>query len=975
MKASKAFVWGCCLAGIFNVAALGAETAFMPAGASAVHWIDGNEIILEGGGQKVFLEIYVGNWDPDLDGSPKLRAWQAKIDSTGYSSALRGTLTPWNPACATDGDCEALMGSLGHPWGTAKGGCGAIGWPDGECIPAWIDNSRTDYVFAELGEQSAVDVSTLDYRYGSTLTSSPIADPGTPRYAGTLALDVPLGAMGTFTVGFQSEGTNMQDENGVYITPLTLAPALITIACETNSDCDDGSLCTMDSCEQISPDYKTCSNVNNYDDAVYCCNPADGTLTEIDDQNDCTDDQCHPEDGSVTHEFLPNGTDCDDGDACNIGETCQSGLCTGGSPPDCSRAGDECNTAHCDPLGEEGNCDILTPVEDGTDCDDADACNVGEACYGGACAGGSPPDCSGFGDQCNTASCDPFGDDGNCNIVTQKPEETPCDDEDRCNVGETCQVGVCTGGSPPDCSGAGDQCNTASCDPGGAEGNCDTLTPLLEGTPCDDGDPCTGTGRPGIGFDACDGEGDCFGVWDPECNDDCEFAIEVHEGTSTGNNHNRGPDDAEASCQLDSNNDVWFVYTPICNGTIFVSTTGSQFTPSNDPVLSVWDACPDDGGSEIACDDDSGVDLHSALTFTAAPGATYWIRVAGFEDNTGDIALNISTVDGCLIDGACYPADTVNPENECQACIPEVSTSTWSPKLEGAPCGNPIDTDCDSPDACDGAGVCESNPKPDGTECSDDGIECTFDVCEAGSCTHPPKPAGTACGDDTNTQCDDPDTCDGAGGCLDNHEPDGTTCDDEDPCTGNDVCNTGHCVGTPPLAPIVEAQGGRQVFVTAQSNGAPDPVALLLTSPDWPCLSKYIDANGQLVTGPVFQMPSDWDTVIVKGVDIVPSSTYNVATECGAHLSAPGSDTTWVWGDVAGRFIGGAWMPGDGLVDIYDFMAIKEGFQHLDTAPPVEWTDLHPCVPGPDGVINISDITYVMDAFRGFLYPCPVPCP
>ncbi|UCC30747.1 MAG: hypothetical protein JSU86_00420, partial [Phycisphaerales bacterium] len=679
--------------------------------------------------------------------------------------------------------------------------------------------------------------------------------------------------------------------------------------------------------------------------------------------------------GEVSHDPVENNTPCDDGDPCNVDEACQGGVCTGGDPPDCSRAGDECNRAQCDPLGEEGNCDILTPVEDGTDCDDEDACSVGEACFEGNCTGGIPPDCSGFGDQCNTVSCDPLGDEGNCDVVTQKPDGTPCDDEDACNVGETCQAGICTGGGPPDCSEAGDQCNTASCDTVGEEGNCDTMTPLAEGTPCDDGDPCTGTGRPGIGTDACDGAGECFGTWDPQCNDDCQFAIEVHEGTAEGGNDNRGPDDAEASCQLDSNNDVWFVYTPICSGTIFVSTTGSVFTPSNDPVLSVWDACPDDQGIEIACDDDSGVELQAALTFTAAPGATYWLRVAGFEDNTGEIRLNISTVDDCLIDGACYPADTVNPQNECEACIPEVSASTWSPKSEGTACGSPLDTECDSPDACDGAGVCESNPKPDETECSDDGRECTRDVCAAGICAHPPKLAGTACGDDTDTQCDDPDTCDGAGDCLDNHLPDGTTCDDEDPCTGNDVCDTGQCVGTPPLPPVVEALGGRHLSVTAQPNAAPDPVALLLTSPDWTCLSKYIDVDGWLVLDPVYQMPNDWGTVIVKGVDIVPSSTYNVAAECGAHLSAPGSDTTWVWGDVVGRFIDGAWTPGNGVVDIRDFTAMVEGFQHLDTAPPIEWTDLHPCIPGPDGVINIPDMTYVVDAFKGFPYPCPGPCP
>jgi hypothetical protein len=488
-------------------------------------------------------------------------------------------------------------------------------------------------------------------------------------------------------------------------------------------------------------------------------------------------------------------------------------------------------------------------------------------------------------------------------------------------------------------------------------------------------------------------------------NDDCQFAVTVTEGTNYGNNDNMGPDGAEASCQEDTNNDVWFVYQPVCAATIFVSTTGSEFAPINDPVLSVWDACPGDDGNEIVCDDDSGDELHAALTFLAAPGATYWIRVAGFENNTGNIVLNISTVDMCLIDGECYLAEVVNPTNECAACIPEVSTTSWSPRWEGTPCGDPTETECDNPDACDGMGVCEDNFKTDGTECTDDGVECTFDVCLTGVCSHPPRPQGTACGDGADTECDNPDTCDGAGACLVNFEPittpcgdpddsqcdhpdycdgagvcdtqfepDGTPCDDTDVCTGGDECIAGLCEGTPlPQAPIVEALGSRYLEVTAQPAGSPAPVALRLTSPDWLCLVKYISYGGVLVDTPVYQVPDDWGTVLVSGMEIVPSSTYEVTAECGAYRSAPGSDTTAKWGDVVGDFTGGAWSPPNGVVNFNDINATVDAFKGLPTAPPRFWVDLFPCT--PDGIINFNDIYTVVDAFKGYPYPCPVPCP
>ncbi|MCZ6651961.1 MAG: hypothetical protein O7D91_02915, partial [Planctomycetota bacterium] len=106
--------------------------------------------------------------------------------------------------------------------------------------------------------------------------------------------------------------------------------------------------------------------------------------------------------------------ECDDGDACTD-DTCVDGGCVH-TPVDCSGAGDQCNTASCDPNGVEGNCDILTPVANGTPCSDGDACTENDQCTAGSC-GGAAVDCSRAGDQCNTASCDPNGAEGNCDIL------------------------------------------------------------------------------------------------------------------------------------------------------------------------------------------------------------------------------------------------------------------------------------------------------------------------------------------------------------------------------------------------------------------------------------------------------------------------------------------------------------------------------------------------------------------------------
>ena len=193
---------------------------------------------------------------------------------------------------------------------------------------------------------------------------------------------------------------------------------------------------------------------------------------------------------------INEGLACDDGLACNEGETCQIGSCTGGTAVDCTGTGDQCNAdSTCDTAGAEGNCDTAgATINEGLACDDGLACNEGETCQIGSCTGGTAVDCTGTGDQCNADStCDTAGAEGNCDTAGATINEgLACDDGLACNEGETCQIGSCTGGAAQDCSGTGDQCNADStCDSAGIEGNCDTLTPVLNGTVCDDGVPCT----------------------------------------------------------------------------------------------------------------------------------------------------------------------------------------------------------------------------------------------------------------------------------------------------------------------------------------------------------------------------------------------------------------------------------------------------------------------------------------------------
>jgi hypothetical protein len=101
--------------------------------------------------------------------------------------------------------------------------------------------------------------------------------------------------------------------------------------------------------------------------------------------------------------------------------------------------------------------------------------------------------------------------------------------------------------------------------------------------------------------------------------------------------------------------------------------------------------------------------------------------------------------------------------------------------------------------------------QPDGTACTDDGNECTDDVCQGGQCTHPVADNGSACTDDGN-ECTG-DIC-VAGACQHPNLPLGAGCtDDGNNCTF-DVCNGGGACAHPPLPNNAPCDDGDGEFCT-----------------------------------------------------------------------------------------------------------------------------------------------------------------
>ena len=218
--------------------------------------IAGNEIRLPSGGIRVWLQIEVTGWAPQ-----SLRVFQAQIDSSGFTSGEAGTLTPAVQSCTNNGNCRGTISgitsgcALGEPARCVEGFCQSS-YQNG-CDPAWIGSSlETIY---------AVDAATLNRRYGcASNPGEPMTD-FAPSYGGTLVLDVPVEARGTFTIGFDSNllNTFLYDDSSPVIRPIPIAalqPAMITILnCdEAIPDCNGDGV--SDRCNLINGTSRDCNS-------------------------------------------------------------------------------------------------------------------------------------------------------------------------------------------------------------------------------------------------------------------------------------------------------------------------------------------------------------------------------------------------------------------------------------------------------------------------------------------------------------------------------------------------------------------------------------------------------------------------------------------------------------------------------------------------------------------------------------------
>jgi YVTN family beta-propeller protein len=162
------------------------------------------------------------------------------------------------------------------------------------------------------------------------------------------------------------------------------------------------------------------------------------------------------------------------------------------------------------------------------------------------------------------------------------------------------------------------------------------------------------------------------------------------------------------------------------------------------------------------------------------------------------------------------------------------------------------------------------------------------------------------------------------------------------------------------LSLFVESVASR--YIKVQVSGT-EPTALRVTSPMDPCLFKYVNAEGYLVSAPVVRTPAEWGAVYVGDSPILPSSSYAVQVEAGGVLSQSAAAATWAWGEVNGVE----------PVDVGDIVCALDAFAGVFVQCSLFAVDLMPQV--PDRNVDVAEILAVLDAFAGLPAPYEEPCP
>ena len=516
--------------------------------------------------------------------------------------------------------------------------------------------------------------------------------------------------------------------------------------------------------------------------------------------------KCDPLSGRCSDPIAADGTLCDDNSANSVDDTCLAGVCVGVVP---------CGVATCAPrltkcMAALCSTDICTEVEkpDGTPCNDDDVSTSGDECRSGACVGTlrcGGVDCIVNEPQCYTAVCSL----STCE-EQRKPEGTQCNDGLAATAEDRCVKGVCTGVSK--CSNvvcsASDSCHhIGTCNE--ATGLC-TDPPKADRSTCDDGRNTTTDDRCESGV--CVGSilcgGQLCGPLQPLChtarciNNQC---VQVADPPGTSCN------DGNASTTSDICSQGTCRGVDLCAGVVCVASDYCHAAGKCNPLTGICDdpmkpdgTICDDGISTTSNDRCLGGSCSGTVLCSKAKCSAGNLDCQEPRCESGGCAL-VNRADGMLCNDG-------NDGTHNDVCVSGTCLGTDRCK----------DVTCVSINSCHTLGTCDSTTglcteprKAEGSSC--DLGQASVGTCTRGSCVASLECQGVPC------ELDDPQchisTCTSAG-CGSVQKSVGTSCDDGDPSTTGDRCGAdGGCSGTVACGGSVCVATNGPCFVPRCTNG------------------------------------------------------------------------------------------------------------------------------------------------------------
>ncbi len=669
--------------------------------------------------------------------------------------------------------------------------------------------------------------------------------------------------------------------------------------CDDEDECTQSDVCQSGACVGTSP--VTCS-ASNQCHAVGTCDPGTGV---------CSDP------------VLPNGTGCNDGDACTQTDTCQSGTCSGSNSVVCV-AQDQCHVAGACHTGT-GLCS--NPEKpNGTACNDANACTQSDTCQAGACQGANAVVCTQL-DSCHQVGvCAPAT--GVCSNPPE-PDGTGCDDGSLCTQTDTCQAGACTGTNPVSCASVctpGVDCaatykvdyapdtyldephNVAANGAANDDTDFDDYFPgqLIDGE------------RGANAWDTNLGSGASY-EWVGWSNDDPTVTLQFPAARSfatitVGLNRTESvlifePDEIQIAFSLDGTTFGAAVVFRQSDATLATIPDGTradvtlalpatrigryvritfvnsgQWTFVDEIAFGAPDQCHTAG----TCDPGTGLCSHpSRPDGTVCDDGDQCTQASTCQTGTcvGSDPLGCAALDDCHEVGACNPLTGVctNPVRSDGSSCSDGNACTQTDACQTGVCEGTNPVICTALDQCHVAGVCNtatavcSNPAKDDGEACNDGSLCTqIDTCRGGACQGASPVVCTAL-----DPCHLAGTCDpGTGVCPDPPKPDGSSCVDGDACTRTDTCQAGACQGADPVVCVAQ-DACHQAGVCDTGTGlCPNPTQPDGTGCDDGSLCTQTDTcQAGTCTG---ANPVSCDTVCTPGVDCPSAYKFSHAPSTGS---------------------------------------------------------------------------------------------